>query len=400
MSLTLAAALVTLSFQQVLSRVEQAHAIPNDAEAAAAALEVRPRLNIPTIRAETAASSAENVDVFTTNVFRFNAITALVSVDVPLSDGGLREKEWQIAKSDAESFRQRMRDRDDALFRETVDAVAALYVAQERLQVAHDALQRTIGLGDRAKEKLAVREISNVTAAQWNDEALAAEGQLLDLDLQRLDAETRVKQLMKDTSPEPLQVSLDPGVAQAFQPAPASTGAQAGKPAPHEVERTRLAFEEAEAAHRPQVTMSAFGGVALLGDSVGFASRTHYGLYGIRFSLSLPMFDAAATRRVAEARLQSEEAQIEQRITDEQKERERSALAAAASADEKRIEILRRAVDVAREREGSVVRLVSAGVRAENAAAEASAERAKRESDLLAARVELWKARQLLQRAP
>lgn len=393
MTAALAAAVLTLTFQQALARVEQAHAIPTSALSAAEELEARPRINIPTIRAETAASSAENVDIFTTNVFRFNAITALVSVDVPLSDGGLREKEWQIAKVDAESFRQRMRDRADALFRETVDAVAALYVAQERLQVARDALQRTTALGERAKEKLAVREISNITAAQWNDEALAAEAQLLDLDVQRLDAETRLKQLMADTSTEPLAVTLD------LDQKPAGEGA-GDHTEEVSTERKRLAFEEAEAARRPQLTMSAFGGLALVGDTGGFGSRTRYGLYGIRFSLSLPMFDAAATRRVAEARLESEEARIDQRIAADQKERERSALAAAAAADERRIELLQRAVDVAKEREGSVARLVSAGVRAENAAAAASVERAKRESDLLAARVDLWKTEQLLQRAP
>ena len=46
---------------------------------------------------------------------------------------------------------------------------------------------------------LDVREISNVTAAQWEDESLAAEGQRLDLELQRLEAETHVKQLIADS---------------------------------------------------------------------------------------------------------------------------------------------------------------------------------------------------------
>jgi hypothetical protein len=45
-----------------------------------------------------------------------------------------------------------------------------------------------------------------------------------------------------------------------------------------------------------------------------------------------------------------------------------------------------------------VIRLVAAGVRPENDVAEAAADRARRESDLLGARVELWKYQQILKR--
>jgi hypothetical protein len=55
-------------------------------------------------------------------------------------------------------------------------------------------------------------------------------------------------------------------------------------------------------------------------------------------------------------------------------------------------------VDVARSREESVIRLVAAGVRPENDVAEAAADRARRESDLVGARIELWKYQQLVKR--
>jgi hypothetical protein len=53
---------------------------------------------------------------------------------------------------------------------------------------------------------------------------------------------------------------------------------------------------------------------------------------------------------------------------------------------------------VARNREASVIRLVAAGLRPENDVAQVAADRARRESDVLAARVELWKYQQILKR--
>jgi hypothetical protein len=55
-------------------------------------------------------------------------------------------------------------------------------------------------------------------------------------------------------------------------------------------------------------------------------------------------------------------------------------------------------VEIARKREESVIRLVAAGLRPENEVAEAAADRARRESDLLGARVELWKYQRILER--
>jgi hypothetical protein len=59
---------------------------------------------------------------------------------------------------------------------------------------------------------------------------------------------------------------------------------------------------------------------------------------------------------------------------------------------------LQQSVEIARKREESVIRLVAAGLRPENEVAEAAADRARRESDLLGARVELWKYQRILER--
>src|SRR5260221_100942 len=107
-----------------------------------------------------------------------------------------------------------------------------------------------------------------------------------------------------------------------------------------------------------QVLLSGFGGVASVGGD------RQYGLYGVRMSIALPMFDASARRRAAEARLEAEESRIERDVAKEQVRRQRASLALNASALRKRITLLTQAVDVARQREESTIRLVSARVRA------------------------------------
>jgi outer membrane protein TolC len=162
-------------------------------------------------------------------------------------------------------------------------------------------------------------------------------------------------------------------------------------------QRKGLELEQAEAARRPQLSMSAYGGVTAL-RNVGGASDGGFSLFGLRFTIALPMFDAAASRRVAEARMEVEQAALERRTTTDQIRRQTSTLWLGIASLEKRIGLLQQMVDVARRREDSVIRLVSAGLRPENDVAEAAADRARRESDLIGARVELWKYEQIVKR--
>jgi outer membrane protein TolC len=396
---------VTLSFEQVLARAERAHDVEPSALQAADLLQNDPeRFHIPVLRIETGAQTAHNVDLFARNIYGYDALTALLSVDYPLLDGGIREKQVRVAKLDAESFRQRLRESSDNLFHDTLDAVAKLYAAQERLRILNAGLKRAVDMRDRARQLLETQQISNVTAAQWEDEAIVAESQLLDLQLQRLEAETHVRQLMGDTGGEPIEIVLqiepDPSsraLALATNPDPLVTSDEGVARATMLYQRKDLELQEAEAARRPQLTMSAFGGMTALRNVVG-ANDGGYSLFGLRFSVALPMFDAAASRRVAEARLQLEQAALERRTTTEQIRRQTSTLWLGIASLEKRIGLLQQMVDVARKREESVIRLVSAGLRPENDVAEAAADRARRESDLLGARIELWKYEQLVKR--
>lgn len=395
-------AATVLSFEQVLDRAQKSHAISESAYSAASSLETPPRFGFPVIRAEASATSAENLDVFAQNVFRTAAVSALLAVDYPIADGGIREKQTRVAKLDAESFRQRMRETANDLFRETLDAVARLYAAQERLRVLTAGLQRAVEMRDRAKKMLEMQEISNVAAAQWQDEAIVAESQLLDLDLQRLEAETHIKQLMGDTTSERIEivVPLDDAppiraLSLAANPDPLVRTDEGVARATLQYERRKLALEEAEAARQPQVILSAFGGAAVL-DTRDADYGRNYGLYGLRFTVSLPMFDVSKTRAVAEARLEAEQASIEQRTTTELIRRQTSTMWLGIAALEKRIALLEQAVDVAKKREESIIRLVTAGLRSESEVAEAATERTRRESDLIGAKVELWKYQQIL----
>lgn len=399
-----AGAVTRLSFEQILARAEEQHDVSPMALAAAELLDTTPRrIEFPILRIETSATTAHNVDFLARNVYRYDALTSLLTVDYPLIDGGVRDAQVRVAKLDAQSFRQRLRESSENLFRETLDAVARLYAAQERLRLLNAGFQRAVEMRDRAKKMLEMQEISNVTATQWQDEAIVAESQLLDLELQRLEAETHVRQLMGDTSGEPLEIVLtiesEPAtraLALAADPEPLILTDQGVARATMMFERARLAQEEAEASRKVQLSMQAFGGITALGDVAG--DDGGYGLFGIRFSIALPMFNGATARRVAEARLQTEQASFERRSTTDQIRRQTSTLWLGIASLEKRIGLLEQMVDVGKQREESMIRLVAAGVRPENDVAEAAADRARRESDLLGARVELWKYQQILKR--
>ena len=390
-----------LSFDQVLQKAEQSHAISPSAASAAALLERKSRFNLPTFRGELSATSSENLDILAQNVFRYGAISAIVAADYPLADGGIFAKTQRMSELEAESFRERMRETVEDLFRETLDSVASLYAAQEKLRVLHSGLQRAVEMRDRAKKMLALQEISNVTAAQWQDEAIAAESQLLELELTRLEAETHVKQLMGDTSSERIEIVASMkdaplrALALAADPDPLIRNDEGVARANLQAQRKQLDLERAEAERQPQLFLSAFAGAVALNDATIDSGR-HYGLYGIRFTLSLPMFDGNKARRVAEARLEAEQAQMERRTTTDLIRRQTSTLWLGIAALEKRIALLEQAVEVAKSREESVIRLAAAGIRSEADVAQAAAEWTRRESDLIGARVQLWKYQQLV----
>jgi outer membrane protein TolC len=133
--------------------------------------------------------------------------------------------------------------------------------------------------------------------------------------------------------------------------------------------------------------LSAFGGLATVGTSDQFS------LYGLRMTLSLPMLDAAARRREAQARVQAAEAELQHNASVARLRRRVAEESLSRATVTNRIELLSRALEIAKQRAESVARLTSAGLRSEAVLAEAWVDVARRESDLLGARVELWRLR-------
>ncbi|HVE71896.1 MAG TPA: TolC family protein [Thermoanaerobaculia bacterium] len=394
----LASAELTVSFPQAIERAMRTRAGATTYSDQAELLDALPFRTLPTVRAETAYSSAENLNLLSERVDRFDAFTAVVSVDYPLLDAGAERRRVSALRADAQILRRRAADEAEDVFRETLEAFAQLYVSEQRINLLHTGAARAAELRQRARNMLESGEINTLTATQWQDQALATESHLVDLELQRLEAETRLKQLIGDQSSEGLQASLvlddEPMLKEIKVDEIVQTDAAVAR-ASLVQERQRLALQEATALRRPQMLLTAFGGVAAVPSTYQTnADEGTFGIYGLRVSLSFPMFDAAAARRLAEARLQLDEATRVRAVTETATRNRIDLLWLALAAAEKRIKLLTDAASVAKQRQDSITRLVLAGVRPEADLVEAANAVAKRESDLLAVRVDRWKLQQ------
>jgi outer membrane protein TolC len=390
-----------LTFETALARaVRMRTGTMMDAEHAAI-LDALPSQTMPSVRAETSLSSAENLNLLSDRIERFDAFTTIVAIDYPLLDRGAERRRRDTLRTDAQLLRGRALDESVGVFHDTLEAFAQLYLAQERLQLLQSGATRAAELRRRAHVLLEGGEISNITAAQWQDQALATESQLVDLELQRLEAETRLRQLTGERSSGELRVSLDLEDGRPNRgPESIVEGDTAVARASLNESRQQLVLQEAVAARKPQLLLSAFGGIAAVpGSNRPETDEGTFGIYGLRMSLSLPMFDPASARRIAEARLQLHEAARVREVTEAATRNRIDLLWLALDATEKRLELLTDAVQVARLRQESVARLVAAGARPEADLVETANATARRESDRLAVRVERWKLLQRIRHA-
>lgn len=353
---------------------------------------------MPGVRAETTWSSSENLNLLSEADDRLDAFTAVVWVDYPLLDSGAGRRRADALRTEVQLLRRRASDEAEAVFHETLEAFAQLYTAEQRIRLLHTGAARAAELRRRAQTMLDSGDISHLTAAQWQDQALATESQLVDLELQRLEAETRLKQLVGDTSTESLHASLvlddEPFLREIKAEQVVETDAAVARASILQ-QRQSLELQEATSLRRPQLLVSAFGGVTALPDAYDTAIQDDtFGIFGLRLSLSLPMFDSASALRVAEARLQLEEASRARRAAEAATRNRIDLMWLAVAAADKRIQLLTDAVSVAKQRQESVTRLVLAGVRPEADLVETANAVARRESDLLAVRVDRWKLQQ------
>jgi outer membrane protein TolC len=355
---------------------------------------------LPTIRAEASAQRAENIELANSGVIRFDALSLILSADYPLFERAARDRRLALARTTGQMFRRRALDEADEVFRETLGAFIDLYIAQSRMELMADGVKHAGVLRERARKMLELGQITTSTAANWEEQALAAESQRLDYELARLDAETRLKQLIGDSSNQTLLASIDLDSADrgAIQNVSldriVERDAVVDRATLYEAQK-QLVVEDLEAQRRPRFLVSAFGGVAAVPESFRSATADGaYGIYGMRLTFTLPSFDAASATRLAEARLELEDATRMKAAAAAATRTRGNLMTLSLNAADRRVELLEKQIALAKQRQESMTRLVLAGVRTESDLFDAVLEVAKRESDLLAVRAERWRLEQ------
>jgi len=365
----------TLTFNDAYARALAARGLTD----AFAVRVVPPPETHPALRLEVTAQHAQGIHLRDSGVLDLGRGSALVSVDVPIVDRAARLRRTANAETDALLFRRHAIDEASKLFDETLEAFARLVLAQRRLDLLGAAARRANELQEHAQAQLAAGHIDNLTAASWEEQAVAAQSQQVDAELQRLDAETKLQQLMGNRDAGEIEAVADLDFADAV-PAPVAGLDLAGL----EERKQQLHFDDVQAQRRPQVLITGYGG------TIG-----HAGIAGVRLSIGLPFYDAT---RVAEAKYQLEEARRAKTASGMEDQMRAEQLRASIDGANRRVQLLARAVELSRARQESVARLVAGGARNESQLALALVDTTRRQSDLLAAQVERWKLRQQLMR--
>jgi outer membrane protein TolC len=386
-----------LTFDEALRRATGSTVSPAS-EAALRVLDSAQPGRVPTVRGEVAASNSESLDFITQSPGRFRGYTALASVDYPIADGGASRAQARIAQLRAQAFRQQHAAQSDRMYQEVLDAFASLYIAQERLAIERAGLERTLGMREEAGRLLASNQVSNLRAAQYADEASLAEAELLELQLHRDESELRLRQLIGSDSAEPLTLVVEPRELSSGDVRPAAGGNESPSLAAARLEQQaqETLVHDALARRKPQLLVSGYAGVASV-PHVGNQESGTFGLYGIRFSLTLPMFDRTAILQVAERQLQAEEAAANVDRLLRERDASLATLHRQLAASEQRAALIAKRLDAGSERQSSLARLLAAGVVTDLDLAKADADQAKRNADLLEAKVNVWRLRTLLE---
>lgn len=362
-----------VTFDELLARLSRTATVPSQPTTA----------STPIVRLESTVSSSRSQELFVQTPFTLRAATMTVAVDYPLLDGGMRAAADAIAQSDAAAARTAMTAVSDADFEALLDAFGELYVARA-------ALARSSEPADHTAVLLASGQISNTTAAAWQERALALRSRQLDAELRKVDAEARLREIVGDVDVVPV---ID------FDAAPSATQSGAVAAALQRVERARLYVREMEARRKPNVQLSGYAGAGAANSTfAGSTSSGAFGIYGVRVQLSLPLFDHTSAADVARAELDLARAEADRDDVVRAAKRTAAQESRRIEAQRKRIALLAESVDIAKRRQESLARLVSAGVRSDADALAAASDVAERATRLDEARVEEWKSIQRLRR--
>ena len=354
------------------------------------------RSRLPDVRVETTGNTSRTLDFFSEGPFEVRYASAVLAFDFPLWDGGASEA--HIESVEARLRRMAVRDKiDDARFARLLDAFSALYLAQRESEVIGAYSELLSEVESRSARLLAAGEITNLTATERSEIALAFQSRLLEIQARRIDAAARLR-LLTGVEAEPKLV-LD-----LSQPAPVMVSSENAtddfvQAATVALEASRARLREMTMFSGFRATVSGFGGFG--GASSTFrdtSSRGAFGVYGLRLNLSYPLLRGGGGVGVAEARADVAQSEAIRASAVEAARLRAAEYRVQEETSRQRIALLQQSIEVAKQREESLQRLVSAGIRSDSDLAQARAERARREADLVAVQVERWKAAQLLAR--
>lgn len=355
------------------------------------------RGRLPAVRAEVFGNSSRTLDLFSEGPYEVRFASSVLAFDYPLWDGGVTRARLAAIEEKvrrAEAARERL---DDSRFVQLLDVFGELYLAQKQEEILRPFHERLSAEADRSMALMASGEISNLTATERRETALDFASRLLDLQARRIDAAEKLRGLTG--------LEVEPIVVLDLEQ-PASEVNDVNEVADDSVRAAAIAVEESrarlrhiEASNGFRALFSGYVGIGSAESKFGSqSSNGSFGVYALRINLSYPLFGGVTKLPIAEARIDLEHSMAARDAAIEAARDRAIEYDFRARAAKRRIDLMLESVERSREREDSLQRLVLAGVRPEADLVHAQAERSRRQTDLLAARIEHWKAGRLLTR--
>lgn len=361
---------------------------------------------LPSVRAESDAITSRSTDVFAERPYNQQSLSATIAFDYPIRSNRISRLRRLAATAEAEYLRSRISGtRDD--YEAVLTAYGELYASQHQKERLSGAIG-SVELADREISRLLDEgQVSLITAASSREAVLALRSQLLSLESRRMTAQSRLRELISESSDAEIVADLSTDLDQ-IESEPLDREATRSRVMERNssvaaqeiaVQKSRLLYEEASSRSRLTSAIAGFGGIAAArSDFSGTSSSSvGFGVYGLRVSLRYPLFDRSMMIDVAVARVELERAEAARTKsrTDAEARIAREWLQYQEAG--KRVELLREWAAVEREREESLRRLIAAGVRREADLAHVVAARARREGELLDVRIERWRLSRLMQ---
>jgi len=370
------------TFDEILKRADVHHA------------EVRPTIpSGPSVRIETTTGVSRTQDLFFQSPYESRSASAVIAVDYPLFDAPERSIAAAIAKNEQEQA-QRASMLADADFETLLTAYADLWLANDEIARTSTISKDVQTIADRGEQLVHQGAVSNITATQWDEVALALRSRILDAEVRKLDAASKMHEYVDEDITPSIDLSIppiNPGDAIARHPDVIAASAR--------VDRARLAVEETKTLRRPQFGFSGFAGIGAA-DATFQREQSNgtFGIYGLRFRMSYSLRERTYATALSQAKRELETAEAQKDLVMRRAKAQVASEVLRIETQRRRIELLTESIDVAKRRQQSLVRLVAAGVQPGIEELRASTESLMRELRLSEAQLEAWKSWQRLRR--